>query len=234
MTITQVITELPDAPERSSPSTFSDKADEFLGALPDMTTEENTWATQANALAVTVNADAVSAASSESAALSAANFSGNYSGLTGALNVPASVYHLAKYWMLLSDLTDVTAKVPGTDVEWVEITSFSDTLVKTTAYTVMAADCRGILTISSAGASADITHTLPTGTEGFEISFYVAESYYVTVEAANSEKIRFVDKLSIANGGARSDVQGTHFTFKFIDGEWQVIEYNNYLELETT
>ncbi|MCD6346227.1 MAG: hypothetical protein J7L96_02275 [Bacteroidales bacterium] len=54
-------------------------------------------------------------------ASSAANFKGNWSDLTGPLNMPAGVYHLSKFWQLASDLIDVTAKVPGTDPEWIEI-----------------------------------------------------------------------------------------------------------------
>lgn len=38
------ITALPDPPSRADPSTFADKADAFLGALPDFATETNTVA----------------------------------------------------------------------------------------------------------------------------------------------------------------------------------------------
>lgn len=64
------ITPLPTPPSRSTPSTFADAADAFLGALP-------TFATQANALAVDVNADAatatVKAAEAQSHATAAAS-----------------------------------------------------------------------------------------------------------------------------------------------------------------
>jgi hypothetical protein len=49
-----------------------------------------------------------------------ANYKGLWSSLTGALAIPASVYHLSKYWTLTTSLTDVTAKVPGTAPEWTE------------------------------------------------------------------------------------------------------------------
>ena len=45
MTITQTITALPTAPDRSDSSTFSDRADAFLASLPGMVTEENTFGT---------------------------------------------------------------------------------------------------------------------------------------------------------------------------------------------
>jgi len=49
------ITPLPPAPDRTDPTTFSDRADAFVGALPP-------FVTQANALAVQVNDDAAAAA----------------------------------------------------------------------------------------------------------------------------------------------------------------------------
>lgn len=111
------ITPLPDPPERGeTESTFVTKANAFIGALP-------TFVTETNALAVTVAADkdaTETAAAIAPASIAAANFKGNWSDLTGALTVPASVYHLDKYWTLASDLADVTAKTPGTDVEWLE------------------------------------------------------------------------------------------------------------------
>jgi hypothetical protein len=55
MAITQVITDLPDPPQRSAPDDFADNADAFLDALPDLGDEINTWAGQANALATTLN-----------------------------------------------------------------------------------------------------------------------------------------------------------------------------------
>ena len=51
------ITALPTPPSRNDPTNFSTRADAFLGALPD-------FATEANALAVDVNDDAVAAAAS--------------------------------------------------------------------------------------------------------------------------------------------------------------------------
>jgi len=59
------ITPLPTPPSRDDPTNFATRADAFLGALPD-------FATEANALAVDVNADAVAAAAAETAATAAA------------------------------------------------------------------------------------------------------------------------------------------------------------------
>ena len=59
------ITPLPTPPSRDDPTNFSARGDAFLGALP-------TFATEANALAVDVNADAVAAAAAVSDAEDAA------------------------------------------------------------------------------------------------------------------------------------------------------------------
>jgi hypothetical protein len=56
------------------------------------------------------------------AAEAAANFKGNWSSLTGALNRPASVAHADKLWILLSNLANVTTAEPGVSPAWVEYT----------------------------------------------------------------------------------------------------------------
>lgn len=43
---------------------------------------------------------------------------GEWSGLTGALNMPAVVTHTGEYWVLLSNLADVTASEPGVSGDW--------------------------------------------------------------------------------------------------------------------
>ena len=124
MSITQTISDFPTPlPNRNTdtPSEFSDHVDSFLGHINDFVDECNTWASQANTTASQVNSDASSASDSADQAAASANFKGNWSDLTGALSVPASVYHLNTYWMLLEDVTDVTAEEPGTSSKWAEI-----------------------------------------------------------------------------------------------------------------
>jgi hypothetical protein len=93
----------------------------------------STWTTEANAVATAVNSDATdsetsriaaeaaetSAISAKDIALSAANFSGSWSSLTGALSMPASVTHNDLFWVLLTDLVDITASEPSeSNADW--------------------------------------------------------------------------------------------------------------------
>ena len=130
------ITPLPTpVPSKSDPANFDQRADAFLEALPG-------FATEANALAVTVNGykdDAEQAVidaqeqvtlavaakgdaeTARDIALAAANLKGNWSDLTGALNMPASVARNEKFWALTENLEDVTTAEPGVSAVWVEI-----------------------------------------------------------------------------------------------------------------
>ena len=54
MPITQTITVLSTPPSRADPENFDTRADAFLGALPTMQTQMNTWAGQANQTALDI------------------------------------------------------------------------------------------------------------------------------------------------------------------------------------
>jgi len=123
------ITPLPDAPDRLGlPSVFSDAVDAFLTALPTMVTEENTAGAYIDQAVIDAATSETAAAASETAAAASAtisqsnaNFKGLWSNLTGALNIPASVYHSLLNWQLLNNLADVTASEPGATADWVAI-----------------------------------------------------------------------------------------------------------------
>lgn len=70
--------------------------------------------------------------------LAAANFKGTWATRTGAAVVPYSVSHLGGVWLLLSNLADVTAKVPGTAPEWQRIDYMPIEEVNTTSKTAVA------------------------------------------------------------------------------------------------
>lgn len=93
----------------------------------------NTFATQANALAVEVNGYKVSAEGTladteqvyaaavvaKNASEAAANYKGDWSSLSGALNKPATVSHAGGFWALKNNLANVTASTPSiTNADW--------------------------------------------------------------------------------------------------------------------
>lgn len=64
-------------------------------------------------------------------ALGAANFKGDWSDLTGSLNVPATVRHNSTIWLLINNLADVTTSEPSegsADWEALSITRLTDSL----------------------------------------------------------------------------------------------------------
>lgn len=124
-----MITPLPTVPQRSDgPATFADRADTFLAALPE-------FVTQANALEVNVNSKeesaavsadtaasaAISATSSSSISAASAAFLGNWSALSGALAMPASVFHNGSFWALNTALANVTTATPGISASWTRL-----------------------------------------------------------------------------------------------------------------
>lgn len=132
------LTDLPATPDRSAKGTFNARVvamfdmlkntgigewrtmmDWIRGAATDAATSASTAATQAgNAAGSAVAAQAAAAAS-----LGAANFKGNWSSLTGALNTPACVKHSGRFWLLLNNLADVTAATPGVSSAWTSLDS---------------------------------------------------------------------------------------------------------------
>lgn len=123
--ITTFLDTLPTAPSRTRPSDFSEESDNFLYAIVPFQSDINSMAVEINSTATDVNNDRAAALTSETNALAYeqiamanANFKGQWSTLTGTLAIPASVEYDGKFWILLSDLSDVTAKVPGVDSEW--------------------------------------------------------------------------------------------------------------------
>lgn len=117
---------LPTAPDPNDRATFDSRAYPFQQAL------SGAYRSQMNALAenVKTNADdaagsagtastaAASATAARDTAFAAANFKGNWSDLTGGLVMPACVRHSGRFWVLLANLADVTAAVPGVSASW--------------------------------------------------------------------------------------------------------------------
>lgn len=59
-------------------------------------------------------------------AASTANYKGEWSSLSGALSIPATVRHEDALWMLVSSAADVTAIEPGVSAQWVNVTPITE------------------------------------------------------------------------------------------------------------
>lgn len=110
----------------------------------------NTFATQANALAVEVNGYATDAADTlvatqavydstviaKNAAEAAADYKGLWSSLTGALNKPATVFHSGGFWALNNNLANVTASTPSiTNADWTFVSGTRWQTIQTANFT---------------------------------------------------------------------------------------------------
>lgn len=119
------ITPLPTPPSRQDPLNFATRADAFLGQLPQFATEANDLALDVNAKQVAAASSASSAATSASsastsanAAAAAANYRGEWADLTGSLTVPTTVSYAGNIWILTGNIADVTAHTPGVSSVW--------------------------------------------------------------------------------------------------------------------
>jgi hypothetical protein len=134
------ITALPTAPSRTQPqAVFSANTDAFLTALPPLVTEINAGgaaieASQSAASTSETNSansaldSASSAIESENSAVnsaSSANYKGEWSTLTGALNIPSSVSKSNNIYILKVNLADVTTSEPGVSSDWILLGSNS-------------------------------------------------------------------------------------------------------------
>lgn len=95
-----------------TPEVFDPAAEAFVASLAP-------FETAMNAAAADAGAAAVSAVAASAAATAAANYVGAWAALTGALAIPASVSHAGRVWVLVSNVADVTAHVPGVSAQWV-------------------------------------------------------------------------------------------------------------------
>ena len=85
---------------------------DLLTWWPTSVPEMNTALDFVNDKSIEAETLSTSAASISNSIISAANFKGEWSSLTGALTVPSTVYHSGTYWQLLDDIADVTLSEP--------------------------------------------------------------------------------------------------------------------------
>lgn len=74
---------------------------------------------------------ATSAADMAALATASANYKGNWSALTGALSIPASVSHNGSFWALNTNTANVTTVTPGVSGVWTQIKFGPNNLVLT-------------------------------------------------------------------------------------------------------
>lgn len=102
-----IINDLPAAPQRSDPGTFANRADALVAALPGFVSEANALGEYLSAMSYAVD---------QFEAL--VGFRGAWSGLTGALAMPASVSHSGNIYALTADVADVTTHTHGVSASW--------------------------------------------------------------------------------------------------------------------
>lgn len=126
------MTALPTPPSRQDPTNFAARADTLMAALPGFVTEANALQadvgakqTSAAADAATAIAKAGEAAAARDIAMAAVNYHGLWSSLSGALAIPASVYHSGSVWLLKESLANVATETPGVSTKWLNVTPAS-------------------------------------------------------------------------------------------------------------
>lgn len=92
--------------------TFNNNVADFVSWWPNAIPEANTAFNYVNTEGQAISDISQSTQSIAQSVVSAANFKGEWSSLTGALTVPSTVYHSGSYWQLLDDIPDVTASEP--------------------------------------------------------------------------------------------------------------------------
>lgn len=112
-------TPLPPAPQRNEPeSVFIPKANAFVAAQEPFRIELQEQADFVNVESQAAQSSAASAKASEEMALSAGNYAGVWSDLTGSLAAGMSVAHLGQYWGSLVAIADITLSEPSISADW--------------------------------------------------------------------------------------------------------------------
>lgn len=202
------ISTLSEAPSNSdNPADFETKALAFVAGLSTFVSEANTLASEMETDATNAETAATNAAASASTAQAASNFKGNWSGLTGALNTPASVRHSSQYWALLTDLADVTASEPGVSADWTRLRQPWNVTTTAISRTASAYDH---VRVTAAGT----TQTLPASPyEGDEVAIEVG-AFTDTAVGRNSETIMGLSENCTLNGSNRT------YTLRYSNSNW--------------
>lgn len=186
---------VPPYPALGSP-TFNADAYTFGSSMPAVVAGIDALAENAHTNAVSSSEDAAAAQTSAAAAAQSAlftagsaNFKGNWSGLTGQLLKPASAAHGGRVWLLLDNLADVTAAVPGVSPSWVAydvllpvepVEGPTATMISGYHYSVEYA--------------GQVTLTMPPYVDGAMVFITIANDRYDTVLLRNAPTDSFMGK----------------------------------------
>ena len=174
------ISALPAAPDPNDRSTFNARAYPWSVALSTMTGE-------INALLPSID----SAATASAAAIAAANYKGLWSSLTGALAIPASVFHASKVWMLTESVADVTAQVPGVSAKWISFTASAPSLTRSarTSNTILGTADKGKLIDITSGTFSQTFDAVATLGDGWWCYLRNSGTGVVTLDPNDAETI---------------------------------------------
>ena len=209
------ITPFTNLPSRGQDqSTFVARANDFLERqLPRFATEANAMATEMNADAAQVAeaaAEARAAADMAGEAVSGLdNYRGEWSALSGPLTPPASVRHNGRLWLLTAALPNVALAEPGVDVTaWQPVQRGAIV----TAASVAALPGDDIIST----ATSAVTVTLPAGPNaGDTVSVVRRGAGLVTVARNGSTIVGVAEDLLI-------DKQFWRIRLAFAGGTWTV------------
>ena len=204
-------------PSRADPTTFAARRDPTLvweKTLVDELVVAMPWVADQ---VVTVAAGSTAAAAS----IAAANYKGSWATLTGALDIPASVFHSAKVWMLVADIADVTASEPASDnADWLLITLAKATQVKAEAGTDnddFMTSLRTAQAIAALGASGGtiplLTQTVTTAVAAVDFTLSGGyENYMVVFNGVKpaTDGARLISRLSTDGGSSFKSTSGDY------------------------
>lgn len=134
------VSAMPTPPSRSDTLNFPARADAWITQFTGVTVAEiSALEANVNAKEASATAAATNALSSAATAQAAAAYKGEWSALTGALNMPASVSYGGFFYALNANLANVTTAVPGVASQWTQIVTQDSALVVVSTTTVTAA-----------------------------------------------------------------------------------------------
>jgi hypothetical protein len=119
-----IITNLPASTQPRSE--FNTKVDGLWPQLNTSITEMNRDITSVNSNSISASLASTQAQAASANATAIANYRGLWSSLTGALAIPASVFHNERFWALKSNAANVALIEPSVSTQWVALETGSE------------------------------------------------------------------------------------------------------------